>query len=249
MHPFFRIGFCSLAVLVGIMPAQNSVAQSLSQTDNSGATEQLHYEEYPTIRLRSLDKITARTLTFDAQVGTIIKFGDIYIKILTCRKPPPVEKTESAAFLQIWEVDKVKDQSRWIFSGWMFASSPALSAMDHPVYDVWVIDCLGKDSEEQLPPLEETGDKPLPDEGAVDADKAAPLPSAEPPQNQTEGFGDVLDQITSDPPVGRSPTQDVQTEETPVDQETTSEPETTVPPSSPDKQPTSPARDTFDGIY
>lgn len=260
MHPLFRIGFCSLAALVGIMPAQNSLAQSVSQTNVGAAAEQLHYEEYPTIRLRSLDKITARTLTFDAQVGTIIKFGDIYIKILTCRKPPPVEKTESAAFLQIWEVDKVKDQSRWIFSGWMFASSPALSAMDHPVYDVWVIDCLGKDPEEQLPPLEETGDKPLPDEGTVDADKAAPLPSAEPPQNQTGGFGDILDQITSDPPISQSPTQDKQTEEevtpdatsseqSPVDQETPSEPETTVPPSSPDNQPATPARDTFNGIY
>lgn len=240
------------------MPAQNSSAQQAIQTDVNGATEQLHYEEYPTIRLRSLDKITARTLTFDAQVGTIIKFGDIYIKILTCRKPPPVEKTESAAFLQIWEVDKVKDQSRWIFSGWMFASSPALSAMDHPVYDVWVIDCLGRDPEEQLPPLEETGDKPLPDEGAVDADKAAPLPSAEPPQNQSGGFGAMLDQITSDPPVSQTPSEGqpevtpgaASSEQIPVEQESSlPEPEITVSPSSPEKQSDAPSRDAFDGIY
>ena len=48
---------------------------------------------------------------------------------------------EAAAFLQIWERKPHEDQSKWVFSGWMFSSNPALSAMDHPVYDVWVIDC------------------------------------------------------------------------------------------------------------
>lgn len=104
--------------------------------------------DYPKIRLRSLDKITARTMTFDARVGTTIKFGSIYIKIQACRKPDIQETPESAAFLQVWEVD-TKEQSKWIFSGWMFASSPALSAMDHPIYDVWVIDCL--DANNKIP--------------------------------------------------------------------------------------------------
>jgi len=126
----------------------------------------LDYEEYPSIKLRSLDKITARTLTFDAQVGSTIKFGDIFIKIQSCRKPPPVEKNEAAAFLQIWQVDKVAKESRWIFSGWMFSSSPALSGMDHPVYDVWVIDCIGKDPE-AMPAPEEKPTDALPDEGTV----------------------------------------------------------------------------------
>ncbi len=128
------------------------------------------YEEYPSIRLRSLDKITARTLTFDAQVGNTVKFGDIYIKIQTCRKPPPIEKKESAAFLQIWQVDKVSRESRWIFSGWMFASSPALSGMNHSVYDVWVIDCLGKDPEAMPTTPADHQDAALPDEGTVPED-------------------------------------------------------------------------------
>lgn len=127
----------------------------------------IDYEEYPSIRLRSLDKITARTLTFDAQVGNTVKFGDIYIKIQTCRKPPPVEKKEAAAFLQIWQVDKIKKESKWIFSGWMFASSPALSGMNHSVYDVWVIDCLGKDPEAMPVTPVIAGDDALPDEGTV----------------------------------------------------------------------------------
>ena len=126
----------------------------------------LDYEEYPSIKLRSLDKVTARTLTFDAQVGNTIKFGDIFIKIQSCRKPPAIEKNEASAFLQIWQVDKATKESRWIFSGWMFSSSPALSGMDHPVYDVWVMDCLGKDPE-AMPVIEEKPADALPDEGTV----------------------------------------------------------------------------------
>ncbi|MBL8641785.1 MAG: DUF2155 domain-containing protein [Alphaproteobacteria bacterium] len=124
------------------------------------------YEEYPSIKLRSLDKITARTLTFDAQVGSTIKFGDIFIKIQSCRKPPAIEKNESSAFLQIWQVDRISKESRWVFSGWMFSSSPALSSMDHPVYDVWVIDCFGKDPD-AIPVQNEKPPEALPDEGTV----------------------------------------------------------------------------------
>lgn len=111
--------------------------------------------------LQSLDKITARTHKFEVPVGETVKFGTIYILAQACKKAPPIEQPEAAAFLQIWqkkaapESDKKKTEtampeitspasSEWIFSGWMFASSPALSAMDHPVYDVWVLDCIDK---------------------------------------------------------------------------------------------------------
>jgi len=99
--------------------------------------------DQPIAKLQTLDKITARTMTFEMKVGKTVKFGPIYVKAQACRKSEPVDKPESAAFLQIWEVPPKKDPS-WIFSGWMFASSPAVSSMDHPVYDVWVIDCLEK---------------------------------------------------------------------------------------------------------
>jgi hypothetical protein len=156
----------------------------------------LDYEEYPSIRLRSLDKITARTLTFDAQVGNTIKFGDIYIKVLSCRKPPPVEKSEAAAFLQIWQIDRATEESRWVFSGWMFASSPALSGMDHPVYDVWVIDCLGKDPEE-LPKEDIKQDKPLPDEGTVPEGSVSDPKATPEEQKQEEPKDEVIEDVPS----------------------------------------------------
>lgn len=220
-----------------------AAASCLPAPAAKAAAEKLDYEEYPTIRLRSLDKITARTSTFDAQVGTVIKFGDIYIKILACRKPPAVEKTESAAFLQIWEVDKVKDASRWIFSGWMFSSSPALSGMDHPVYDVWVIDCLGKDPDEMPAPVDTSGDKPLPDEGEVKSgdikipegspENAAP---ATPTTPDTEEHGNVpLDPSdTGDP--GDAATGDTGDEPVPdVPQRPLTEETTETPQSAPDQ--------------
>lgn len=103
-------------------------------------------EDHPIVRLRALDKVTARTSTFDVEVDTTVKFGPIYIKPRACRKAPPIEQPEAASFLQIWEVTP-RGAAEWIFSGWMFASSPALSSMDHAIYDVWVLDCLpGKDA-------------------------------------------------------------------------------------------------------
>jgi len=106
-------------------------------------------ENKPYVRLRSLDKVTARTMTFDAQVGTTLTFGNLYIRVQTCRQSQPIDEPESAAFLQVWEDQVGKEKSSaedtsWVFSGWMFASSPGLSHMDHPVYDVWVMECLDK---------------------------------------------------------------------------------------------------------
>ncbi|HNQ91349.1 MAG TPA: DUF2155 domain-containing protein [Alphaproteobacteria bacterium] len=210
-----------------------SALASICLLGSVGDANALTYEEYPTIRLRSLDKITARTLTFDAQVGTVIKFGDIYIKILACRKPPAVEKTESAAFLQIWEVDKTKEQSRWIFSGWMFASSPSLSGMDHPVYDVWAIDCLGKDPDQPLPPTEPSSEKPLQGEGEVSADQIKE-PEAAPEQ--------TLDtQPEPTPPPSEQPAPETETS-----LEDEAQPQETTPEQQPEQKP---EPESFDGIY
>jgi hypothetical protein len=92
--------------------------------------------------LRTIDKVSARTRTFEVPVDKTVKFGSaLFIRVRACRKSSPLDQPESAAFLQIWEKKDTDYKSKWIFSGWMFASNPSLSAMDHPVYDVWVIDC------------------------------------------------------------------------------------------------------------
>jgi hypothetical protein len=92
--------------------------------------------------LRMIDKISARTSTFDVPINKTVQFGSsLFIKVMACRQASPLEQTENAAFLQVWEKKPHDNKSKWIFSGWMFSSNPSLSAMDHPVYDVWVMEC------------------------------------------------------------------------------------------------------------
>ncbi len=90
--------------------------------------------------MQGLDKITARVSEFDAPIGETVHFGSFEIVARVCEKTPPEEPPESTAFLEITDI-RPDEPARLVFKGWMFASSPALSAVEHPVYDVWVTGC------------------------------------------------------------------------------------------------------------
>lgn len=95
----------------------------------------------PVVQLRAMDKITARMTSIRVPVGSAIQFGTMTIAARACFENPPTETPESASFLEI--IDKPVARPAYdVFSGWMFASSPALSAMDHAIYDVWVEGCI-----------------------------------------------------------------------------------------------------------
>ena len=93
---------------------------------------------------QGLDKITARIKTFEIQVGVLKKFGILDIDLQKCVYSLPLDEPESIAYIKVLDKsDKysvIKDKSS-IFEGWIFASSPALNAMEHPVYDVSLISC------------------------------------------------------------------------------------------------------------
>ena len=91
--------------------------------------------------LQGLDKVTARISTFPVSTSEEIRFGTLSIRVRACHKTPPTEPPESTAFLEITDI-RTGAEPVLLFSGWMFASSPALSALEHPVYDVWVVDCM-----------------------------------------------------------------------------------------------------------
>jgi hypothetical protein len=94
--------------------------------------------------LQGLDKTTARISKFEAPLDKSVRFGELVITVRACIKHPPEEEPESAAFLQIDELRQGERNaviSRRVFSGWMFASSPALSALENSIYDVGVLDC------------------------------------------------------------------------------------------------------------
>jgi len=87
-----------------------------------------------------LDKITAHVSTFTAPIDQTVNFGALQITARSCDKRPPEEVPESAAFLEVVEA-RPGEAPQKLFSGWMFASTPALSAMENPIYDLWVLDC------------------------------------------------------------------------------------------------------------
>ena len=101
-------------------------------------------------RLQTLDKITARIAPVELAIGQPVRLGTLEIWLDDCRYRPPEEPPEHAAFLRIYdrgyagqnnEQNVEQAEAEQIFSGWMFASSPAISAMEHAVYDVTVIAC------------------------------------------------------------------------------------------------------------
>ena len=106
----------------------------------TGAVSAEEMTPEPTAILQGLDKITARVSRFDAPVGQAVRFGTLSILVRDCEKSAPEERPENAAFVQI-EENRPKEQKLRLFSGWMFSSSPALSALEHPVYDVNLLEC------------------------------------------------------------------------------------------------------------
>lgn len=99
------------------------------------------------VTLQGLDKQTARVFIIDAPVGQTVEFGTLKIIVQHCEKAPLENRQESMAFIRIAE-QKPNYPLQTLFSGWMFSSSPALSALDHPVYDVWIKECKTLDLKE-----------------------------------------------------------------------------------------------------
>ncbi|MDE2165657.1 MAG: DUF2155 domain-containing protein [Alphaproteobacteria bacterium] len=117
-------------------------AQPFAQSP-SGPQAETEWQSDNVAVLQGLDKITARVSRFDAPIDKPVRFGTLLITVRACVKRPPEEPPETAAFL---DIDKMRAgtssaATKQVFSGWMFASSPAISALEDPVYDVNVLDC------------------------------------------------------------------------------------------------------------
>jgi hypothetical protein len=115
---------------------------------------QIMYAESPTLEpkeaatLRGLDKVTGFAKDVKIGAGSSILVGSLEVTLRACFQTPPEEAPESAAFLEVRETRASPDEKErtgedkpLVFSGWMFASTPGLNALEHPVYDVWLISC------------------------------------------------------------------------------------------------------------
>lgn len=90
-------------------------------------------------RMRQLDKMTGRIQTFEIATGAEMLVDRLRLRLEACRAPEGNSEHGAMAFLEIWDTKRADDGQ--VFSGWMFADSPALSALDHPRYDLWMINC------------------------------------------------------------------------------------------------------------
>jgi hypothetical protein len=106
----------------------------------------------PVAEFSGLDKITGRITDFDVYIGETVQFGALQITPRVCYTRPAGEAQRTSVFV---EVDQISLQGtiKRIFTGWMFADSPALNAVDHPVYDVWLVNC--KPSSDIPPPAKD----------------------------------------------------------------------------------------------
>ena len=99
--------------------------------------------EMNTAQLQAMDKITGRVSEIEVPVNGEVKFGSFSIVVRACKATPPEETPENYAFVDV--ADTTKDGKLYnIFKGWMMSSSPALNAVEHPIYDVWLLKCVNK---------------------------------------------------------------------------------------------------------
>jgi hypothetical protein len=95
--------------------------------------------------------MNARVQKVEVPLNKPVSFGVLEIEVKACRKTPPEDPPESAAYIQIKDTRYQQKAMEILFRGWMFASSPALSALENPNYDVWLLDCKNSPAKESSP--------------------------------------------------------------------------------------------------
>ena len=126
------------------LPAASVLLGSLLWTASAGAYE----IQTNTAKMQAMDKITGRVSVIEVPVNGEVKFGSFSIVVRACKKTPPEETPENYAFVDV--ADTGKDGKPYnIFKGWMMSSSPALNAVEHPIYDVWLVQCIDKKTDKK----------------------------------------------------------------------------------------------------
>jgi hypothetical protein len=145
-----------LTALVVVLSAQSASAQRI---ENQVAV------------FAALDKVTARISKLEVKLGETAKFGALKVTPRVCYTRPPTEPPKTSTFVDVTEI-QLDGQEKAIFGGWMFAESPGLNAVEHPVFDVWLTDC-GQPKNVAQAPAPRPG---LPAGKGVQGPTAAPVP-------------------------------------------------------------------------
>ena len=154
--------------------------------------------KHPIAVFSGLDKITGRIISFEVATDETVQFGSLQITERACYTRPATEAPQTITFVEVDEVDTSNDFKR-IFTGWMFAASPGLHGIEHPVYDIWLKDCKGGTEVVASPAAPDTAEAtPAPPDNAKlvpenPAPKPKPAPKARrapPPPPVEDAFGD-----------------------------------------------------------
>jgi hypothetical protein len=147
-----------------------------------------------------LDKITGRIINFDEDIGETVQFGALRVKTSACYTRPATEAANTDAFVEVDEIT-LQGEVKRIFSGWMYAASPGLHGVEHPIYDIWLVDCKVPDQtivsaqpDPPKPPPPPAQKRPPPQKQAVPRPSPPPQPQFQqqpppPPQQQQRPGG------------------------------------------------------------
>ena len=91
--------------------------------------------------LKILDKISSKNTLIELKNGELVKFKDLSIKSLKCKNSEFDDNPEITAYIQVKDLTDQNNDEVFVFNGWMFSSSPSITPFDHPVYDVWLVNC------------------------------------------------------------------------------------------------------------
>ena len=91
--------------------------------------------------IKILDKISSKNTLLKIKNGDLIKFKDLSIKSLKCKNSEFDDNPEITAYIQVRDLTNKNNDEVFVFNGWMFSSSPSIAPFDHPVYDVWLVNC------------------------------------------------------------------------------------------------------------
>ena len=124
----FMSGLGIALILCCVPVSKNGFAQEENRIENRVA------------EFAGIDKITGRIITFDVYIDETVQFGALQVTPRVCYSRPITEKPKTTSFLEVDEIT-LDRKIRRIFTGWMFADSPGLNAIEHPVYDIWLTNC------------------------------------------------------------------------------------------------------------
>jgi hypothetical protein len=140
-------GRANAAAPPGSAPGTGPAPSDLQPPAPAAQPDDTVVTEMPTAKIENtravfagLDKITGRIISFDAAIGETVQFGALRVTARVCYTRPPTEATNTDAFVDVDEVT-LQGEIKRIFNGWMFAASPGLHGVEHPIYDIWLTDC------------------------------------------------------------------------------------------------------------